>query len=99
MLSKGAVVIVKHGDKEIADAIEQGLDVRYPKENRDEHTCKTELAAIARQKDIAEKYEKAKAQRDPIKIESKVKQRIKEGFALIVYVVSVFIDKFLRIKE
>ena len=34
MWSKGAVVVVKRGDKAMADAIEKGLDIRYTNNDR-----------------------------------------------------------------
>lgn len=97
-INRGAVVIVKHGDQEIADAIEKGLDIRYRDEKKDENTCKTELAAIARQKDIAKKF---RAARRKYRIKKKPKEQgvVKNVFIFLVYAFTMFVDKYMRIKE
>lgn len=99
MWSKGAVVIIKHGDEAMADAMEKGLDIRYTKGVKDEKTCKTELAALARQEEIAAKIADAQANYGYNWTPPKWANKIIGVFALIVYGVSVFIDKYLRIKE
>ena len=96
-INRGAVVIVKHGDQEIADAIERGLDIRYS-DGRDKNTCKTELAAIARNKDIAKKIQDA---RDKYRVKKKRKEQglVKNVLVFIVYAFTMFVDKYMRIKE
>ena len=94
MWSKGAVVVVKRGDETMANSMEKAL---MPK--RDNKTCKTELAAIARQKDIAEKIVDARIKYGYNWVPTGWAKKAIEGFALIIYGISVFIDRYLTIKE
>lgn len=105
MWSKGAVVIVKRGDEAMADAIEKGLDLIPYKPNdinlqevedlkRDNYFLRKK-SKEATDKMIADARELYGYNWTPPRWANK----IVEGFAFIVYLFSMFVDKFLIIKE
>lgn len=96
MWSKGAVVIIKHGDEEIANGIESGISLKQPKPLNE---CKTELAAEARKADIAAKILKAEIDYGYNPDPPKWARKIVGVFALIIYGITLFIDKYLKIKD
>lgn len=101
MWSKGAVVIVKRGDEEMANAIERGLDIRLkdPKTLTEGERAEYDLLKKAKSDKlkamIAENEEEYGYNWTP----PKWAEKIVGAFALIVYGISVFIDRYLRIKE
>ena len=97
MWSKGAVVIVKRGDEAMADALERGLDIRYSDDTSKEQKCKYELMEITR----SEKLQRQIEELEEMYGYNWTPPRWAKGmsvFALIIYGISVFIDKYLRIK-
>ena len=100
MLKKGAVVIVKHGDENIANALEKGIIKRFDLSPENE--------------DLKRDYTFLK-KRDRIYWSNKISDAeryyghnpsypswatpIISVFAFIIYLISVFIDKYLTIKE
>lgn len=100
MWSKGAVVIVKRGDDEIASAIEKALDIRtkdpklLTKQERDEY----DLLRRARSDKIREEIALAEEYYGYNWVPPKWAEKIVGAFALVVYGISVFIERYLRIK-
>lgn len=100
MWSKGAVVIVKRGDEAMANSIEEGLGLKMvPVEQvedmkRDNFFLKKRCSK-AIQQDIIDAQIKYGYNWVPPKWASKLVQ----GFALIVYGVSIFVDRYLTIKD
>lgn len=100
MWSKGAVVIVKRGDEAMANAIEKGLDLKMvPVEEvedmkRDNFFLKKRCVK-AIQQDILDAQLKYGHNWVPPKWANKLVQ----GFALIVYGISIFVDRYLTIKD
>lgn len=97
---KGAVVIIKRGDQEWADAIEQAiLERKTSKEELDE----MEMHLVFLKKRDAEYWkemiEEAEAMYGENYIPPKWIQKIVSGFAFIMYYIGRFIDKYLKIKE
>ncbi len=99
MWSKGAVVIVKRGDEAMASAIEGGLDIQaVPK--KDVEALERDYTFLKRRdaKTLKKKIEDAEADYGHNWIPPKWLGKIMEGLAFIVYLISVFIDKYLVIK-
>lgn len=104
--TKGAVVIVKRGDQEWADAMEESLDIPRG-DDREMKELENENKELKRDNDLSKihdtrftdmvieslEHDYGRTRKSP-----KWAQIVKQGFALIVYVVSVFFDKFLTIK-
>lgn len=104
--SKGAVVIVKRGDQEWGDVIEDALDVKRAS-NKELEELRKENEELKRDKELARNHDtrftnKAiqdlKDENEHYKTPPKWLRVIKEGFAFIVYWISVFWDKYLTIK-
>ena len=104
--SKGAVVIVKRGDQEWGDAIEDSLNIKKASDKELEE-LRNENETLKRDKDLGSMHddkftdlaiqslrEKYKHKKEP----PKWAKIVMEGFAFIVYWISVFFDKFLTIK-
>ena len=97
VITKGAVVIIKRGDMELANAIEKGV----VKKSVDEATVKD----LERDNKFLRKHssayfanEIAKARRKYRKFYHALKcpfmiRKIKEGFALIVYLFSIMVER------
>lgn len=98
MWSKGAVVIVKHGDEEMANKMEKSL-VPVQTERKSLDTCKTELAAKARQEELAQKIIDAEINYGYNWTPPHWAKVFVSGYALLVYGFTMFVDKYLRIKE
>lgn len=100
MWSKGAVVVIKRGDKEMADAIVDGLDIQLasPEElenlRRDNTFLKRRTA-----KDIQKKIEEAEELYGYNWTPPKWARWFFDFVALIEYGVAVFVDKYLIIKD
>ena len=99
MWSKGAVVIVKHGDEAIADAVAKGIDIQT--------VAKSDVEKIERDyrfmKNRDSKYWKRKIRKANEKYAYNWRppwwaKKTVEAFAFVVYGFSVFVDKYLRIK-
>ena len=91
--SKGAVVVVKRGDTEIADAIESGLNINKTPDGRycflpRKHT-KEELIEMI--EDAQRDYGR-KARSYP-----KWVKNVKECMAFVVYHICMFIEKYLKL--
>lgn len=104
--SKGAVVIVKRGDPEWGDVIEDALDVKRAP-NKELEELRKENEELKRDKELARNHDtrftnKAiqdlKDENEHYKTPPKWLRVIKEGFAFIIYWISVFWDKYLTIK-
>lgn len=104
--SKGAVVIVKRGDQEWGDAIEDSLNIKKASDKELEE-LRNENEALKRDKDLGSIHdnkftnlaiESLKTQYKHKKEPPKWAKIVMEGFAFIVYLISVFFDKFLTIK-
>ena len=98
MWSKGAVVIVKHGDEAMAEALEKGLDIRYRDTTPIEKKCKYELMELRQSRRFKEEIEELDRLYGYNWVPPKWAKGIVEVFALAVYGVSIFIDRYLRIK-
>ncbi len=92
MWSKGAVVVVKRGDKAMADAIEKGLDIRYTNNDRYDLVKNRDRLYWQAKIDEAQLYYGTNPAPPP-----KWARKIVAGFAFIVYGFSVFVDKYLKI--
>lgn len=102
MWSKGAVVIVKRGDEAMADMITKGLKVeKSVVENNDEiEALKTQNFFLKKRvrKTTDLMIQDARVQYGYNWTPPKWANHIVRGFALIVYGVSIFVDRFMRIK-
>ena len=99
---KGAVVIVKRGDKEWADAIEEALSERIKRANKEEIDEMEMELVFLRKRDNEywnEMIEEAEAKYGENYIPPKWIQKIVSGFAFVMYYIGKFIDKYLKIKE
>lgn len=90
--SKGAVVVVKRGDTEIADAIESGININKTTDGKycfmpRRHT-KEELMQMMEDADAL--YGKRWSP-------PKWLRKINEGIAFVVYHVCMFIEKYLKL--
>lgn len=100
MWSKGAVVIVKHGDTEMANAIEKSLDIRLkdPKMLTDSERAEYDLLKKAKSDKLRAMIAENEEEYGYNWVPPKWAEKIVGAFALIVYGISVFIDRYLRIK-
>jgi hypothetical protein len=102
MWSKGAVVIIKRGDEAMADIIAKGLNVEESvAENADEiENLKMQNYFLKKRvrKTTDLMIQDARVQYGYNWTPPKWANHIVRGFALIVYGVSIFVDKFMRIK-
>ena len=104
---KGAVVIVKRGDEDWADAIvEKGLKIQKVsdkeiEELRNENEklkCANEMTKIHDTRFTNAVIQNLSIENDYYPTRPKWLRIIMEGFALIVYWISLFADKYLVIK-
>lgn len=99
MWSKGAVVIVKHGDREMANAMEQGLMVASLPPAPDYKVCKQELMAMGRSKDIEKRILEAEAMYG-VNPEPCIAEKILLGvYGYVVYGISKFYNKYMRVPQ
>lgn len=97
MWSKGAVVVVKHGDEAMADAMEKGLEIKKKSDpNKD---AETDLMKKRNSEFWKEKIEKAEYDYGYNYIPPKWLEKVRSFFALIVYGLTMFVDKYMRIHE
>ena len=95
MWKKGAVVIVKHGDKEIADAIAKGFGDPHMKALECENYFLKKHNREAILKEIAKaEYNYGYNWTPP----NRFVKGLREFWALIEYGFAVFVDKFMTIK-
>lgn len=103
---KGAVVIVKRGDEEWADAIEEGLNIQKASRKEVEE-LKNENKDLKRSNELTKIHDDKFTDNMIAKLEReygnswvppKWAKWILEGVAFIVYWISVFVDKYLVIK-
>ena len=103
---KGAVVIVKRGDQEWGDAIEDALGVKKESDKELEELRK-ENEELKRDKELSKNHDTRFTDRaiqdlnysdEYYKTPPKWLRIIKEGFAFVIYWISVFWDKYLTIK-
>lgn len=102
MWSKGAVVIVKHGDQEWADSIEQALAIRRASEKE-----LRELEELKRHKNLSKIHddkftdiviEDARRRYRKIRPMPRWLDILLAPWSLLVYGVSLFADKYLVIR-
>lgn len=100
MWSKGAVVIVKHGDEEMANAMENALDIRLkdPKTLTGSERAEYDLLKKAKSDSLKAKIAESEEIYGYNWTPPKWAEKIVGAFALVVYGISVFIDRYLRIK-
>ena len=103
---KGAVVIVKRGDQEWGDAIEDALNIQKASDNELEELRK-ENEELKRDKELSKKHDdrftdyainELANKQDYYRTPPTWLRIIKEGFAFIIYWISVFWDKYLTLK-
>ena len=102
---KGAVVIVKHGDQDWADSMEESLNIQRASDKELEE-LENENRNLKRDKDLSKIHDDRFTQNALDDLENKWDyyppptwlRVIKEGLAFIVYWISIFFDKFLTIK-
>lgn len=101
--SKGAVVIKKHGDQDWADAMAKTLDIQRAS-NKEVEELREENKELKRDNEFMKKHiveslevkmANAELQYGHKWTPPKWAKRIMEGFAFIVYHVSLFIEKYL----
>ena len=97
MWSKGAVVVVKHGDEAMADAMEKGLEIKKKLNSNEE--AKTDLMKKRNSEFWKEAIEKAEYDYGHNYIPPKWLEKVRSFFALIVYGLTMFVDKYMRIHE
>lgn len=98
--SKGAVVIVKRGDQEWADAMEQALAIkRASKEEIAEMERENTLLKTRMSKELEEKIADADRMYGYNFVWPKWLDPITGFFALIIYGIACFWDRFMTIKE
>lgn len=91
--SKGAVVIVKHGDHEMADAIEQGIAI-YKASKAEVEEMERDLTFL-RKRDRQywnEMIDEANELYGRNRIPPKWAKKLVEGFAFLVYHFSMFVE-------
>ena len=103
--TKGAVVIVKRGDQEWADAMEESLDIPRG-DDREMKELENENKELKRDNDLAKIHDTRFTNMVIQGLEHEYGRNripptwlkvVKQGFALVVYLVSVFYDKFCNI--
>lgn len=98
MWTKGAVVVIKRGDEEMANAITEGSGVKTvnSKDYNDLETAH-ELLRRRRTEDILDDIIDAEEEYGHNWVPPKWAKWIFEGMAFVVYWVCIFIDKYLRL--
>lgn len=104
MWSKGAVVIVKHGDLAMADAIEKGVgSVQFvsPGLSHKDDDIRSRYGVMKKRDSETwrREIERAEQTYGHNWVPPKWAEKIVGFFALIIYWITMFIDKYLRIKE
>ena len=103
--SKGAVVIVKHGDQEWADAIEKSMNIQKASIKEVEEMQKSNKYCFFPKRhtvdELKQMIDDAERQygRKWWWNRPKWVKPIAEGFAFIVYHFSLFVNKYMTIKE
>lgn len=98
MLAKPGVVIIKRGDKEVTDAIEKGIGVgMYTKEQMTEVTRERDFYKKHVIEDLDGKIANAQEDYGYNYIPPVWAQKIIGAYALVMYGVQKFIDKYLRL--
>ena len=99
MISKGALVIIKRGDKDMSDQMADSIVAPAIKKDYDKLQAKYYFARKRSRKAIRKDIRKAQRKYGYNYIPtSKVIKFIREGFALVEYGFAVFVDKFMTIK-
>ena len=102
MWSKGVVVIIKRGDEAMADMMTKGLNIEESvAENADEiENLKMQNYFLKKRvrKTTDLMIEDARLQYGYNWTPPKWANYIVRGFALVIYGVSIFVDRFMRIK-
>lgn len=102
MWSKGAVVIVKHGDLAMADAIEKGVgSVQFVSPKNGKNDIRSRYGVMKNRDSLTWKNKIIKAEKEYGHnwVPPKWAKKIIEVIAFIVYLITMFVDKYLRIKE
>lgn len=92
--SKGAVVIVKRGDPEMGDTIENGLNIQKTTGGSGKYCF---MPRRHTKEELAEMMEDADALYGRRWIPPTWLRKINEGIAFVVYHVCMFIEKYLKI--
>lgn len=102
MISKGALVIIKHGDEDMSNEMAKSIvapEIKKVKKDYDKLQTKYYFARKRSRKAIRKDIRKAQRKYGYNYIPtSKAVKLIREGFALIEYGFAVFVDKFMTIK-
>jgi len=105
MITKGAVVIIKHGDPEFADSMEKGLVKKIAGPSSDQAKYISELE---RENFFLRRIVERETGRNLAELESeygynrrvpRIFRRLSNGWALIMYGITRFVDKYLVIRE
>lgn len=101
MWSKGAVVVVKKGDPEFADAIEKGVTANkmVPKKDMEETERENAFMKKRYKESLENDIATAQIQYGHNWVTPTWLKPLAGLWALIVYGISVFVDKFMTIKE
>lgn len=99
MVNKGALVIIKRGDKDMRDQMANSIVAPELIKEIDNLKTKYYFAKRRNRKSIMKAIRKARHKYGYNYIPSnKIIKRIREGFALIEYGFAIFVDKFMTIK-
>ena len=99
MWNKGAVVIVKRGDEAMANAMASPFEKDHEKESlSNEERAWKDLLSQAKEDAVLAKIADAQATYGRNYIPPKWAKKIVEGFAFIVYGISIFVERYLVIK-
>ncbi len=99
MWSKGAVVIVKRGDEAMADAMASSFEEDREKDPlTNEERAWKDLLSQAKEDAVLAKIADAQATYGRNYIPPKWAKKIVEGFAFIVYGISIFVERYLVIR-
>jgi hypothetical protein len=99
MITKGALVIIKHGDKDMSNEMAKSIVAPAIKKDYDKLQVKYYFARKRSSKAIRKDIRKAQRKYGYNYIPtSKIIKYIREGFALVEYGFAVFVDKFMTIK-
>ena len=107
--NKGAVVIVKHGDEDMANAIEGGLNVKKISVGQSEELeqLKKENEDLKRDKELSKIHDDNNTDALIADLDAnygynwtppKWMEPIRSAFALVIYGITLFVNKYLIIK-
>lgn len=101
MWSKGAVVVIKKGDVDFADAIENGVTANKLVPKKDVEETERENAFMKKRyiESLENDIAAAQLQYGHNRVTPVWLKPIEGLFALIIYGISVFVDKYMTIKE